>query len=89
MRRISPLDPLCVGTLCRANELTVFGTPRALPIAMLNWTITFFVIALIAGLFGFFGVAGIAATVAKFCFVGFLILAVVSVVTGRNRNPIV
>lgn len=53
---------------------------------MLSWAMTFLVVALIAGLFGAFGVQFIAADIAWTLFVVFLILFVVSLITGR-RGP--
>jgi uncharacterized membrane protein YtjA (UPF0391 family) len=44
----------------------------------------FFVIAIIAGILGFSAVMGTAAWIAKLFFVGFLIIAVISLVTGRR-----
>ncbi len=55
---------------------------------MLGWTLIFFLIALVAAFFGFFAIAGAAATIAKILFVGFLILAVISLFTGRGRSAI-
>jgi len=52
---------------------------------MLSYTILFVVIALIAGVLGFGVVAGTAATIAKVCFFLFLVLFVVSLVSGRRR----
>jgi uncharacterized membrane protein YtjA (UPF0391 family) len=52
---------------------------------MLQWAITLFVIAIIAAVLGFGSLAGSAAVLAKFCFVVFLILAVLSLVFGRRR----
>ena len=46
---------------------------------MLNWAITFFVIALIAALLGFGGVAGTAAGIAQVFFYVFLALLLISV----------
>ncbi len=51
---------------------------------MLSWTITFIVIALIAGVLGFGTLAGAAATVAKVCFFIFLILFIVSLIRGKK-----
>ena len=39
---------------------------------MLNWTLTFLILALIAGLLGFTGVAGTAVGIAKFLFFVFI-----------------
>lgn len=51
---------------------------------MLRYAIIFFVIAIIAAVFGFGGVAGEAAWIGKVLLVVFLILAVVSLLTGRK-----
>jgi uncharacterized membrane protein YtjA (UPF0391 family) len=53
---------------------------------MLSNSILFLVIALIAGALGFGVISGVAATIAKICFLIFIILFVVSLITGR-RNP--
>ncbi len=53
---------------------------------MLSWALLFFVIAIIAGLLGFGGVAGAATGIAQLLFFGFLILAVVVLITGRGRH---
>jgi uncharacterized membrane protein YtjA (UPF0391 family) len=53
---------------------------------MLSWAIAFFVLALVAALFGFGGIASSAMGVGKILFVGFLVLAVVSLVTGLVRG---
>jgi len=55
---------------------------------MLSWALTFLVIALIAGVLGFGVVAGTAAWVAKACFLVFIILFIVSLISGR-RGPVV
>src|SRR6266496_4647660 len=54
---------------------------------MLNWSITFLVIGLIAGVLGFSGVAGAATQIAWILFVIFLVLFVVSLVMGRGGPP--
>ncbi|RYD37294.1 MAG: DUF1328 domain-containing protein [Verrucomicrobiaceae bacterium] len=51
---------------------------------MLSWTLTFIVLALIAGVLGFTTIAGAAAGVAKICFFIFLILFIVSLIRGRK-----
>jgi len=53
---------------------------------MLSWALTFLVIAIIAAVLGFVSLAGTAAWAAKICFVVFLVLFVVSALTGR-RTP--
>ncbi len=55
---------------------------------MLNWAITFLVIALIAAVLGFGGIAGTAVELAKIVFyvaiILFLVSLVYSAVTGRR-----
>jgi uncharacterized membrane protein YtjA (UPF0391 family) len=53
---------------------------------MLNWAVTFFVIALIAAVFGFTGIAVAAAGIAKLLFVVFLVLFLVSLATHFGRR---
>jgi uncharacterized membrane protein YtjA (UPF0391 family) len=52
---------------------------------MLNWSITFLIIGLIAGVLGFTGVAGAATQIAWVLFVVFLVLFLISLVMGRGR----
>ena len=51
---------------------------------MLNWAVTFFIIAIIAAVLGFTRIAGSAIDIAKILFFVFLILAVVSFIFGRR-----
>ena len=51
---------------------------------MLSYTVTFIIIALIAGVLGFGVIAGTAATIAKICFFIFLVLFVFSLLGGRK-----
>ena len=53
---------------------------------MLNWALTFLVIALIAALLGFTSIAGAAMGIAKTLFYVFLILFLVSLVTHLFRG---
>ncbi|NDE90875.1 MAG: DUF1328 domain-containing protein [Alphaproteobacteria bacterium] len=57
---------------------------------MLNWSITFFIMAIIAMVFGFAGLAGTFAEIAKFLAVLFVVLFVAtliySMVTGRRAE---
>lgn len=55
---------------------------------MLNWALTFFVVALIAGVLGFGNLAGEMAGIAKILFVLFLVLFVFSLIKHRGRAPI-
>ena len=62
---------------------------------MLSYAVTFLIIALLAGVLGFGVVAGTAAMIAKVCFVIFLVLFLVSLISGgtsrrlccKNRPP--
>ena len=47
---------------------------------MLQWALTFFVLALIAGLVGLTGLAGAAANIAWILFVAFIVLMIVAAV---------
>ncbi len=51
---------------------------------MLNWAVTFFIIAIIAAVLGFTRIAGSAIDIAKILFFVFLVLAIVSFVFGRK-----
>ena len=51
---------------------------------MLNWAVTFFIIAIIAAVLGFTRIAGSAIDIAKILFFVFLVLAVVSFIFGRR-----
>lgn len=58
---------------------------------MLNYIITFFILAVLAALFGFGGLAADFAGIAKFLALVFVILFLASLVysmlTGRRANP--
>ena len=54
---------------------------------MLDWTISFLIIAIIAAIFGFTGIAGAAVEMAKIIFVISLFLWLIAIVfKKRNRN---
>ena len=53
---------------------------------MLNWAITFLVIALIAAVLGFGGIAGTAISIAKLIFYVAIVLFVVSAVVSLVRS---
>ena len=58
---------------------------------MLNWAITFLVVALIATVLGFGGIAGVAIELAKIVFFVAIILFVISAIfglMGRRAPPI-
>ena len=58
---------------------------------MLNYAITFFILAIIAAVFGFGGLAASFASIAKFLAVLFVVLFLASLLysmlTGRSANP--
>ena len=54
---------------------------------MLRWALIFLVVALIAAVFGFGGVAADSAWIAKILFFLFLVLFVISLLTGAIRTP--
>lgn len=54
---------------------------------MLRWALIFLVVALVAGLLGFTGVAGVSYDFAKILFWIFLIIFLVSLITGLVRRP--
>lgn len=53
---------------------------------MLYWAVVFFVIALVAALFGFTGIEVAAAGIAKILFFIFLVLFVISLISGIARR---
>jgi len=53
---------------------------------MLYYAVVFFVLAIIAGVFGFGGIAAGAAGIGKILFVGFLVVAIVSLFAGRRSS---
>jgi uncharacterized membrane protein YtjA (UPF0391 family) len=53
---------------------------------MLRWAVIFFVVALIAAVFGFLGIASAAVNIARLLFYVFLILFLVSLVSGLLRR---
>ncbi len=58
---------------------------------MLRWALTFFIIAIIAGIFGFGGIASGAADIARICFFFFIVVFLVSLIwglmTGKQPRP--
>ena len=56
---------------------------------MLQWALTFLVLAIIAAAFGFLNIAGDLAWIGKVLFVVFLVLFLVGLITGGGiRRPI-
>ena len=57
---------------------------------MRSWSLTFFIVALIAATLGFTGIAGTAAGIAKVLFFVFLVAFVISLIAGRRPGrPVV
>ncbi|HBF12099.1 MAG TPA: DUF1328 domain-containing protein [Deltaproteobacteria bacterium] len=54
---------------------------------MLYWSLTFFVVAIIAALFGFTSIAASASSIARFLFLIFIILFLLSLIIPRFRRP--
>jgi uncharacterized membrane protein YtjA (UPF0391 family) len=55
---------------------------------MLGLALTFLLIALVAGLFGFGLIEGMSFAIAKVLFFVFLVLFIISLITGSIRRPI-
>jgi uncharacterized membrane protein YtjA (UPF0391 family) len=72
---------LAIGVLRKLLKSKLFIRRQA----MLGWAVTFLVIALIAAVLGFGGVAGTATGIAKILFFVFLIVFIVSLITGLAR----
>ncbi len=51
---------------------------------MLYWAAVFFMVAIVAAIFGFGGIVSAAAGIAKILFFVFLILFIISLITGRR-----
>jgi uncharacterized membrane protein YtjA (UPF0391 family) len=58
---------------------------------MLRWALIFFLLALITGFLGFFGLAGLAASIARILLIGFVVLFLISALSGAlvGRPPAV
>lgn len=86
-RRFSTWHPSCKIRISGAPAETIPPVPAPHPQPanlMLSWTLTFIIVALIAGVLGFGGLAGAAAGVAKVCFFIFLVLFLVSLIRGKK-----
>ncbi len=60
---------------------------------MLNYAVTFFILAIIAAVLGFGGIAGTLTGAAKIFFIGFIVLFVLSLIAnlvrgGKNNLPL-
>jgi uncharacterized membrane protein YtjA (UPF0391 family) len=54
---------------------------------MLRWALTFLIVALLASAFGMWGLEGTAMEIARILFFVFIVLFIISLVTGR-RAPV-
>ena len=54
---------------------------------MLSWSVTFFIIALVAALLGFGGVAGMSADIGWLFALLAVVMLVVTLLTGRGSRP--
>lgn len=54
---------------------------------MLRWAVIFFIIAIVAAIFGFGNIAANAAWIAKILFFIFLVLFLLSLISGLVRGP--
>ena len=52
---------------------------------MLFWALTFFIIAIVAGVFGFGGISMAAAGIAKILFFVFIVAFIITLILGRRR----
>jgi len=55
---------------------------------MISWAVSFFIIAIIAGIFGFTGIAGAAVNIAWILFFVGLVMALIFMIAGRRRPPV-
>ena len=53
---------------------------------MLRWTVSFIIIAVIAGILGFTNLAGTFADIAKICFYIFIVLFILSFIRGLLKK---
>jgi len=53
---------------------------------MLHYALVFLLVAILAGAFGFYNLEGTAALIAKLLFIVFLVLFIVSLLTGRRAK---
>lgn len=53
---------------------------------MLSWALFFFLLAIVAAVFGFGGIAGAASGIAQLLFFGFIIIAIIALITGRGKD---
>lgn len=54
---------------------------------LLGWSLTFLIVAIIAGLLGFWVIAGVTATIAKWLFIIFAVLFVITIISHLVSGP--
>lgn len=69
-------EPFSAARVLPARHLST--SDREKEIAMLHWTVVFFVIAIVAGLFGFTGIASASVGIAQILFLIFAVLFIAS-----------
>jgi uncharacterized membrane protein YtjA (UPF0391 family) len=62
--------------------------PKKEESTMLSWALTFLIVALVAGVLGLTGIAGAATQIAWVLLIVFLLLFLVSTITGRRVPPL-
>ncbi len=95
-KRIWALARLLRLTYQRVRQFQLFSTadrkqnplPHKRNLFMLGLTITFLLIAILAGVLGFTGIAGASASIAQICFVVFVVLFLISLISGVVRRAI-
>ena len=68
------------------NGVSSFEIGLERRIYMLRWALTFFILAIVAGVLGFGGIAADSAQIAKILFLVFLVLALVGFVTAGAQG---
>lgn len=90
MQLINPNKTLNNNHLITGTTVALYITNvlfnKLMEVDMLNWAVTFFVIAIIAAIFGFGGIAGAAAGMAKIIFFIFIVLLVISLIANALRG---
>jgi uncharacterized membrane protein YtjA (UPF0391 family) len=70
----------------RERAALAFKRSHGREIYVLNWAITFFLVAIVAALVGFSGIAAGAANIAQMLFILFLVLFAISLLIGLRRH---
>ncbi len=54
---------------------------------LLGWSLTFLIVAIVAGLLGFWVIVGVTATIAKWLFIIFAVLFVITIISHLVSGP--